>query len=241
VPCDYGLCGNFTWSTSTTVTTTADSAWYNTAHGTATNSTTVTIPVTIPAGWVQVGYTTEDEVVYSYGQGGPIYRYQVPVRHYYDAGGARIVEQDPASRAAIEARAERQRRLRDEREQQRLLQLAASERAEATMLLMLNAEQRADWEAYRCFVVTAQSGRRYRINRGTMSNVELLGDAGEVVEWLCAHPELYGDDDDGALPVEDVMLAQMLALCGDEAGFRLIANIEVQRGPGGYIPSGVAA
>jgi hypothetical protein len=103
------------------------------------------------------------------------------------------------------------------------LAAAAREAAEATLRLLLDDDQWSAWEADKRFVVTTPAGRRYLIRRGVSGNVRLLNDADREVESLCAHPDRVGED--GMLPVEDVVIAQVLALRADEQGFRQIANI----------------
>jgi hypothetical protein len=103
----------------------------------------------------------------------------------------------------------------------------AAARAEEILRLLLDDQQWASWRVYEQFTITTPAGNRYRIRRGVSENVYLLDDTGEIVETLCAHPERMGDD--GQLPVEDVVIAQVLALRADEAGYRRVANIHNHR------------
>ena len=91
----------------------------------------------------------------------------------------------------------------------------ASQRAHALLLECLTPAQRRDFERTRGFVVQGASGRLYRIGFGTVANIEVLGERGEVAYRLCARP----DD----LPTAAVMLAQKLMLETREAEFLALA------------------
>lgn len=129
-------------------------------------------------------------------------------------------------RAQQRERAERQRVEAQERTDRERI---ARERARETLQQVLDGEQWERWEREQQFELITQSGRRYRIRRGVSGNVRLIED-GQEAEALCAHPPtgVYSDDRRdylGALPVEDVVIAQVLALQADEESFRRVANI----------------
>ena len=81
----------------------------------------------------------------------------------------------------------------------------------------LSPDQRAKFDDSGSFeVVGCDSGKRYRICRGTAQNVLELDDAGRLKVGLCFIP--YGE-----LVAGDVMLAQKIALETDENGALAVA------------------
>jgi hypothetical protein len=119
--------------------------------------------------------------------------------------------------------AERRRLASERARQRREAEILASQSAAATLRLLLDSDQWAAWVADAQFVVTTPAGRRYLVKRGYAGNVRLLDGVTEV-ETLCCHPGMY-DDEMRRLPDEDAVIAQVLALRHDEAGFRRTANI----------------
>jgi hypothetical protein len=91
----------------------------------------------------------------------------------------------------------------------RALELPDRRAEEHSMQLLLNylsPAQRQQFARHRYFeVIGGETGRRYRIRRGSIVNVEQLDGVGRCVSRLCFVPE-------GQLPVGDVMLAQKMAL-----------------------------
>jgi hypothetical protein len=82
----------------------------------------------------------------------------------------------------------------------------------------LTAEQRAQFDASRYFdVVGCDSGRRYRIHYGTMTNVHEMNAAGRAKIGWCFMPA-------GNLVAGDVMLAQKVALETNEFRALAVAN-----------------
>jgi hypothetical protein len=82
----------------------------------------------------------------------------------------------------------------------------------------LSPEQKAQFDASRCFdVVGCDSGRRYRISHGTGTNVHEIDDAGRPVTGWCFVPS-------GHLVAGDVMLAQKIALETNERAALAVAN-----------------
>lgn len=89
----------------------------------------------------------------------------------------------------------------------------------------LSPEQRAQFDAEDHFeVIGSHTGRRYRIHRGTVSNVLELDEEGQPKFGWCFLPE-------SALAAGDVMLAQKIALETDEAAVLAIANRVSTRPP----------
>jgi len=82
----------------------------------------------------------------------------------------------------------------------------------------LSPEQRAQFNAEGHFEVTgSHTGRRYRIHRGTVSNVLELNEEGQPKIGWCFVPER-------SLAAGDVMLAQKIALETDEMAVLALAN-----------------
>ena len=82
----------------------------------------------------------------------------------------------------------------------------------------LTPEQCAQFDAERSFeVIGCDSGRRYRIHYGTMSNVHEIDGAGCPKVGWCFVPV-------GSLVAGDVMLAQKIALETNEFGALAVAN-----------------
>lgn len=96
----------------------------------------------------------------------------------------------------------------------------------------LSPEQLALYELAGYFeVIGSDTGKRYRINRGTQLNIEELDPAGEPVCTWCFLPE-------GDLVAGDVMLAQKIALETDEREALKVANrIAIRPYFRGYAPS----
>ena len=88
----------------------------------------------------------------------------------------------------------------------------------------LSPEQRAEFDdSGRFEVVGCDTGKRYRIYRGTAQNVFEIDEAGQLKLGLCFTP--YGN-----LVAGDAMLAQKIALETDESGALAIANRFLPRG-----------
>ena len=105
-----------------------------------------------------------------------------------------------------------------ENERRRATAAEAEAAAERLLREHLDAEQVAQLERDRAFVVSVSSGRRYKIKRGRQGNVVEIDARGRTLRKFCIHPDLY-------IPDPDTMLAQKLLLETDEAAFRRIANI----------------
>jgi hypothetical protein len=82
----------------------------------------------------------------------------------------------------------------------------------------LSPHQRAEFDDKGTFeVVGCDSGKRYRIYRGTAQNVFEIDDAGQPKICWCFMPS-------GELVAGDVMLAQKIALEANESGALAVAN-----------------
>jgi hypothetical protein len=83
-------------------------------------------------------------------------------------------------------------------------------RAEEKSIILLRSwlteERASQWDLYKGFdVIGVDTGRRYRITRGTSMNIHELDFAGKIVAHWCFAPQ-------GNLAVGDVLLAQKIAL-----------------------------
>ena len=103
-------------------------------------------------------------------------------------------------------------------EQERLeKQRQAEEKALQLLLDNLEENQVEIFKKTGCFVVIGQSGKKYRINKGRLRNVEELKEDGTTEKRMCFHPELW-------VPDYDTMLAQKLMLEFSEQEARRVAN-----------------
>lgn len=100
----------------------------------------------------------------------------------------------------------------------------AEQRARAWLLSILSAEQREMFEALGQVELVGSAGGRYRVSRGYQHNVRQLSGQGWAPNRaiLCAHPVM--ETEHGRIPVEDAMVAQILALRCDEPAFLAVAN-----------------
>nr|WP_240537557.1 hypothetical protein [Bradyrhizobium japonicum] len=96
----------------------------------------------------------------------------------------------------------------------------AARETRGTILLRewLSPTQRAQFDASKSFdVVGGDSGRRYRIHYGRVTNVHEIDGAGQPVTGWCFIPS-------GGLVAGDVMLSQKIALETDEKTALAVAN-----------------
>ncbi|MCK1366891.1 hypothetical protein [Bradyrhizobium sp. 62] len=92
------------------------------------------------------------------------------------------------------------------------------ERSRRLLRDWLSPAQRAQFDANNYFEVTgSHTGRRYRVQFGTLSNVVELDASGQPAIGWCFVP-------DRALATGDVMLAQKIALETDEAAVLALAH-----------------
>jgi len=104
------------------------------------------------------------------------------------------------------------------RERHKALQATKDARGIRLLREWLSPEQRAQFDASRCFdVVGCHTGRRYRIRHGTATNVHEIDDAGRPVMGWCFIPS-------GDLVAGDVMLAQKIALETNEGAALEVAK-----------------
>lgn len=94
---------------------------------------------------------------------------------------------------------------------------AAIARARGLLIGELSRAQRRQFEAKGSFEVRGRRGV-YRIRRAVAGNIDVLRPEGGIAHRLCGHPS------DLSMPVEDVMLAQLIHLRHDEDGFLRVAN-----------------
>jgi hypothetical protein len=130
----------------------------------------------------------------------------------------------PEERAERVAAMERRDALRKEREKEREKERRVAE-AKAKKLLeeCLTPVQKRAFRRWGTIPVVAESGKRYRIEKGWSGNVVEL-ERGKVQARYCCHPKGVH-----SLPTYDVMLAQKLSLEADENHFVKTAVVTSMR------------
>jgi hypothetical protein len=109
------------------------------------------------------------------------------------------------------------------RERYKAIQDVREARGIALLREWLSPMQRAQFDASKSFdVVGSDSGRRYRILYGRVTNVHEIDDAGQPVTGWCFVPSEH-------LVTGDVMLAQKIALETNERATLAVANKFVPR------------
>jgi hypothetical protein len=104
------------------------------------------------------------------------------------------------------------------RERYRAIMDARKTRGITLLREWLSPMQRAQFDALKSFdVVGCDSGRRYRIHYGRVTNVHEIDDAGQPVTGWCFVPSKH-------LVAGDVMLAQKIALETNERATLAVAN-----------------
>ncbi|MEZ0081506.1 hypothetical protein [Bradyrhizobium japonicum] len=104
------------------------------------------------------------------------------------------------------------------RERYRAVMAARETRGTILLREWLSPTQRAQFDASKSFdVVGGDSGRRYRIHYGRVTNVHEIDGAGQPVTGWCFIPS-------GGLVAGDVMLSQKIALETDEKTALAVAN-----------------
>lgn len=93
---------------------------------------------------------------------------------------------------------------------------AANERAAELLLTYLDDDQKRTWRENNVIDLVSEGKKRYRIKRGVSHNVTELNEHGKEVVSYCAHPD--------GVPVDDVVLTQILALKYAEDHFLKVAN-----------------
>ena len=195
----YGV-GSYDTSgtTLTTAATTNNLVWYEWTAGTAATNVT-----RIWVSWTTSGTTAGTTIL----DGSPY----LVVAPYVEQRTAQQRADDEARYAA---------RLQEEQQriaEQEARRKAASVKARALLLSMLEVHQREQLQRDKYFdVIAKHSQRRYRIRQGTHGNVRLLDAQGREVTRFCGQPP--------GVPTEDAMLAQKLQIEHDEEAFLRAAN-----------------
>ena len=123
-----------------------------------------------------------------------------------------------ATRYLWRSLAESAREVQVLRERLKTIEDIQEARGKALLREWLSPEQKAQFDASKCFdVVGCDSERRYRISHGTGTNVHEIDDAGRPVMGWCFVPS-------GHLVAGDVMLAQKIALETNERAALAVAN-----------------
>ena len=112
-------------------------------------------------------------------------------------------------------------------ERYRAIKAAREARGIALLREWLSPAQRAQFDAAKYFeVVGCDSGWRYRIHYGRVTNVHQIDEAGQPVVGWCFVPS-------GGLVAGDVMLVQKIALETDEQATLAVAHRFKVQAPGG--------
>jgi hypothetical protein len=160
------------------------------------NATTVTTPVQYCYG-TATNAVTYQNIYYNYQ-----YQYQYQGQwNVYGQGLGNVYQITPEMKAASDAQEAKRKE--------------ATKKAEELLLLHLTDEQKKQYLEFEYFETTVDD-RVYRIKKGRAGNVYLI-DNGKPKFKYCAHPNDYTPDG-------DAMLAQLLMLKTDEAGFIKTAN-----------------
>lgn len=132
----------------------------------------------------------------------------------------------------VPAETEEQRAQRLIREQQRRERWAAEEaarkakleaariQAESLLDFVLSDIQRQSLKEEDWFLVVGKSGNIYRIRRGMVGNIDLVGPDGKIIRSYCVHPTEN-------MPIADHMVAQKLWLESDDEFVEKTANKRV--------------
>jgi len=109
-------------------------------------------------------------------------------------------------------------RLGAERQARRALRASADAKAEALLLRHLDAAQQQTYRHYGWFEIDV-GGRVYRLEQGFAGNVTRRDPVTKrAVRRYCAHIDI-------ALPMQDNLMSQLLAITHDEQGFLRVANV----------------
>ena len=187
-----------TWNTTSAVTTAGSGdIWVKWCGTTSSTTSTLTIDTSI---WDQWTYIDTRAAVVQ------------PQRVHTDAElrepqAARAVEMQRIK----EMQAENDRRYNEMRTRQAL----AEKRAEELLLSNISLVDRVMFLEKKHIIVQGRHDR-YRLNRGTHGNIDVIGRDGRIKHRLCAQPN--------GIPTCDAVLAQKLSLEHDEASFLKIAN-----------------
>jgi hypothetical protein len=94
---------------------------------------------------------------------------------------------------------------------------AAEQRAQDLLRSWLSPDQRRQYDEQESFdVVGGDTGRRYRIHKGIIFNIQELDDRGVQISSLCVAAD--------RIPTGDINLAQKIALETFENGVLAVAN-----------------
>lgn len=181
---------------------------------TTTNSATVTSTATVYPLWLneQTMQTSaaniQSQLYWSSNQNLLV---QPRVATWYSGLGQQQHQADPVYRAPRPAI------IRERTPEEVVEREAAISRARGLLIGELSRAQRRQFEAKGSFEVRGRRGV-YRIRRAVAGNIDVLRPEGGIAHRLCGHPS------DLSMPVEDVMLAQLIHLRNDEDGFLRVAN-----------------
>jgi type IV secretory pathway VirB10-like protein len=143
---------------------------------------------------------------------------------YVSSSNVPVPLQTPETEEQKQARLEREQRRREERQAAERKREVARKKAEKLLRESLDKKQREQFNKTKWFFVVSESGKRYRIRRGWVGNVDEINQDDMVVATYCIHPQMH-------VPIEDSMLIQKLMLEADESRFKQVANRDLLRTP----------
>jgi hypothetical protein len=187
--------GNWTSSTTYSTAVSTASVWYTWTTGTAS----ATAVSTAPWGWTTTSYTTNGA-------------WTAWVETAEQAEARKVREAEYRANQA-----ERDRLYREQAALQAEERAKADATAEKLLLEWLAEEEVARYRRAGYFFVISESGKKYKIKKGSHGNVYLIDPETEKEKVsYCVQP--------GGVPIGDVNLAQALFLKHNEAEFLQKAN-----------------
>jgi hypothetical protein len=182
--------------------------------------------------WVNAAYTTTSPGVMQYNvfPFNSTQQYTTSIANTY-VNWVVADERTKEQKQADLERANQAARLRRQQDEIDATQRAsATRRARSLLIANLTPDQAKMYEEAERFRVTARSGRLYEIRKGSHGNIYVIENGIDgrehTVERLCVQPGMWN------LPVEDVLVAQKLAIQLNEEELRKTANISDLRGYG---------
>lgn len=209
------------WTSGDTVTATAsnDGAWnyWNVGSGIITDSTT------------RVWGNWNGSVTVSFNPHFQVTDEQLRMTPEQQARARELLDERRAAmeREQREWEERQQRWARQRQEEEKKLEVARLE-ARALLESLLSPAQRASLEQEDWFLVMGKSGSIYRLRRGRVGNVDLVGPDGKVLRKYCVHPGTH-------LPNFDDLAAQKLHLENDDTSLIELANMHADLGNRGEV------
>lgn len=189
-----------------TGTVSSSSVWYTWSSSVSTTNT-YTTPGNTWGMWTSAGNTTTSSITYST---------NVTWTNWVETEEQKLAREAQQAQWAAQS-AERDRVWREQEAVRVEAARIANEKAETLLLENIPEEEVARYKRAGYFFVHSQSGKKYKVKKGTHGNVFLMcPDTEKEKVRYCVQPN--------GVPVGDANLAQALYLKFDEAGFLARAN-----------------